>query len=246
MSLLKTRLYRMALGRDAQVPSGQVTVSSRDLWHYLWRRGARTWLRGLWWRTRFKSCGGRLFVGRRVDIMFPWYISLGRNVYLGDGCYVNGLSRQGVIIGNNVRIREGVWIQATSTLDNPGIGLWIDDDVYIAPRCVLGAGGGIRIGRNVMLGGHLLAEDHAFSDPERPIYDQGVKRGGIVIGNDVWIGTNAIVLDGVEVGDGAIIGAGAVVTRDVPPLAIAVGNPARVVATRGATSASAIPQPSAG
>jgi acetyltransferase-like isoleucine patch superfamily enzyme len=244
MSRLKTRLYRLALGRNAQVPPGPVAIPLRDLAHYLWKRGGATWIRGLLWRMRFKACGGRLFVGRRADILFPWYISLGRNVYLGHDLYLNGLSVEGVWIGNNVRIREHAWIQVTSTLDNPGKGLWIADDVYIAPRCIIGAGGGVRIGRNVMLGGHLLAEDHAFSDPDRPIYDQGVRRHGIVLGNDVWIGTNAIVLDGVEIGDGAIVGAGAVVTRDVPPRAIAVGNPARVIATRGGPTASA-PDPSA-
>ncbi len=48
------------------------------------------------------------------------------------------------------------------------------------------------------------------------------------VGNDVWIGCNSVILSGVTVGDGAVIGAGAVVTKDVPPYAIAYGNPARV------------------
>lgn len=52
------------------------------------------------------------------------------------------------------------------------------------------------------------------------------------IGNDVWIGCNVVVLAGVSVGDGAVIGAGAVVTKDVPPYAVAVGNPAKVIKYR--------------
>jgi len=52
------------------------------------------------------------------------------------------------------------------------------------------------------------------------------------IGNDVWIGTRVILLPGVNVGDGAIIGAGAVVTKDVEPYAIVGGNPAHVIGTR--------------
>jgi acetyltransferase-like isoleucine patch superfamily enzyme len=57
-------------------------------------------------------------------------------------------------------------------------------------------------------------------------------RGNIVIGSDVWIGINAIILDGVSIGDGAVVGAGAIVTRDIPPYSIAAGNPARVVRKR--------------
>ena len=58
------------------------------------------------------------------------------------------------------------------------------------------------------------------------------KRNFIVIGNDVWIGVNAIIFPGVGIGDGAIVGAGAIVTHDVPPYAIAVGAPARVIKYR--------------
>ncbi len=54
----------------------------------------------------------------------------------------------------------------------------------------------------------------------------------VVIGNDVWIGRSAIVLPGVEVGNGAVVGAGAVVTKSVPPYGIVVGNPARLIRCR--------------
>ena len=57
-------------------------------------------------------------------------------------------------------------------------------------------------------------------------------RGPVCIGNDVWIGTRAVILSGVEVGDGAIVGAGAVVTSDIPAYSVAVGAPARVVKHR--------------
>lgn len=57
-------------------------------------------------------------------------------------------------------------------------------------------------------------------------------KGPVTIGNDVWIGTRAVILSGVTIGDGAVIGAGSVVTRDVPPFAVAVGVPAVVVRSR--------------
>jgi acetyltransferase-like isoleucine patch superfamily enzyme len=59
-----------------------------------------------------------------------------------------------------------------------------------------------------------------------------VSRGAVEIGHDVWIGQNALILSGVNIGTGAVIGAGSVVTKDVPPYAIAVGNPARVIQYR--------------
>jgi virginiamycin A acetyltransferase len=57
-------------------------------------------------------------------------------------------------------------------------------------------------------------------------------RGDTVIGNDVWIGMDAVILPGVTIGDGAIVGAKAVVTHDVAPYAIVAGNPAKVIKTR--------------
>jgi acetyltransferase-like isoleucine patch superfamily enzyme len=57
-------------------------------------------------------------------------------------------------------------------------------------------------------------------------------KGDVRIGNDVWIGMGALILSGVTIGDGAVIAARAVVSRDVPPYAIAAGNPARIVRMR--------------
>jgi acetyltransferase-like isoleucine patch superfamily enzyme len=57
-------------------------------------------------------------------------------------------------------------------------------------------------------------------------------KGKVVIGNDVWIGSRAIILSNLQIGDGAVIGAGAIVTKDVPPYAIVAGNPARLIRYR--------------
>lgn len=233
MSDLKDAAYRRALGRSVTLAK-PLAVTWPELLGFLWRRGGPARLRGALRSWRLGSCGGRLFVGARVQLLFPRHIHAGRNVFIGDDSYVSGLSQNGVRLGNDVRIREGAWVQATSTLDQPGVGLSIGDGTYIGPRVILGAGGGIRIGRNVTFGAavHLLAENHAFDDASRPIQTQGVTRAGIVVDDDVWIGNAAILLDGVTIGKGAVIGAGSVVTHDVPPGGVAVGNPARVIRQR--------------
>jgi len=71
-----------------------------------------------------------------------------------------------------------------------------------------------------------------LKDTDRRGLVHGISRGDIIIGNDVWIGTNAIVLSGIKISDGAIIGAGAVVTKNIPPYAVAVGVPAKVMKNR--------------
>jgi acetyltransferase-like isoleucine patch superfamily enzyme len=234
MADAKRRFYEKVTGRKT-AGGGRIDLSWGDLLAFLWQSGGRARLRGLWCAWRLGACGGRLFVGRRARLAFPRHLRVGRNVFIGDDSYVSAYAREGIRLGDNVRIREGAWIQATSRLDQPGVGLTVGSDTYIGPRSLLGAGGGITIGRGVTFGAgvQLLAENHEFRDPAKTVQEQGVTRFGITVEDDVWIGNNAIVLDGVRIGRGAVIGAAAVVTRDVPPMAVAVGNPARTIGSRG-------------
>ncbi|MCF0195245.1 MAG: CatB-related O-acetyltransferase [Bacteroidaceae bacterium] len=89
----------------------------------------------------------------------------------------------------------------------------------------------------------LLGGNHGRSVATFPFYkehgvaewngiNEDVCRGDIQIGNDVWIGYGALILSGVTIGDGAIIGGGSVVSKDIPPYAIAVGSPIRVIKYR--------------
>ena len=93
----------------------------------------------------------------------------------------------------------------------------------------------ITLGHDVLMGPDvvMMSSGHAFHRLDIPINQQGaLPRRPIVIGNDVWIGTRVIILPGIQVGDHAIIGAGSVVTKNVPPLAIVAGNPAKVIRFR--------------
>jgi acetyltransferase-like isoleucine patch superfamily enzyme len=106
---------------------------------------------------------------------------------------------------------------------------------YIGCNAVLGAGGGgIQIGKNVLIGQgvSIHSENHNFKDAHQLIREQGISHKGVVIGDDVWIGSKSVILDGVTIGTGAVIGAGSVVTRSIPAYSLAVGVPAKVIGTR--------------
>ncbi|MFF5011693.1 acyltransferase [Streptomyces sp. NPDC001165] len=110
-------------------------------------------------------------------------------------------------IGTEVFINRGVNITAPAPVT-------LGDHSLIGPYTVINSG------------------NHRFSDAQRRIRDQGHDIAPITIGSDAWLGAHVTVLAGVRIGEGAVVGAGAVVTRDVPAHAVAVGVPARVVAHR--------------
>ncbi len=117
----------------------------------------------------------------------------------------------------------------------------VGDDVSLGQRPSLIASiSFITIGNKVMFGPEVvvLGGNHRYTDIGRYMKDiKNNEKGpeddkGVFIGDDVWIGARAIILDGVNVGRGAIIAAGAVVNKDVPPYAISGGVPARVLKFR--------------
>lgn len=112
----------------------------------------------------------------------------------------------------------------------------LGNNTNIGSRCQLRAGpshGQIIIGDYGLLGPEvaIIASQYRFNDGE-PVTKQLMDEADVCVGRDVWIGTKAIIMPGVTIGDGAIIGAGAVVTHSIPARAIAVGAPARIIAAR--------------
>ena len=108
-----------------------------------------------------------------------------------------------------------------------GKNIEIGENVFINFDCIFMDRGGIKIGDNVFIAPrvNLITENHGLNSNAR----RNLISKEIVIKNNVWIGTSATILQGVTIGENAIVGAGAVVTKDVPPNVIVVGNPARVI-----------------
>ena len=142
---------------------------------------------------------------------FNWFrVSLlKRNITIGKKTLVQTGFRFGlkhkIIIGKECRINENVYIQSAI----------IGDYVLIAPNVA------------------ILASSHVYKDKSIPIiYQSETIINPVIIEDNVWIGRNVIIMPGIRIGKGAIIGAGAVVTKDVPPEAIAGGVPAKVLKYR--------------
>jgi acetyltransferase-like isoleucine patch superfamily enzyme len=116
----------------------------------------------------------------------------------------------------------------------PQAGITIGKNCFIGEFNVVRGQGGVRIGDGVYTGPmvQIVAVNHVYLDPTRPIREQGITARGIIIEDDVWIGAGATVVVGVTIGQGSIIGAGAVVTSDIPPYSIAVGTPAKPIKDR--------------
>lgn len=126
-------------------------------------------------------------------------------------------------IAPTAAIHCGCWVS--------GFQLSVGDHSVINRNCRLDARGGLSIGANVSISPecYVITASH---DPHSPSFEGSSKPTTVVIEDYAWLGVRAIVLPGVTIGHGAIVGAGAVVSRNVPPMAIVAGNPARVIGQR--------------
>ena len=160
---------------------------------------------------------------------------------LGDGCRV-GPSAWCANDGARERISLGARVVCRGILRCETFGdgtISIGDDVYVGDDCIVSCAAGVEIGAGTLLGHGVQIFDnnsHPLGPEERAADWAAIRGGGgraeieaapVSIGARAWIGFGAFVLKGVTVGDGAIVGAGSVVTGDVAPGAVVVGNPAR-------------------
>lgn len=165
-----------------------------------------------------------------VRLRFASHIRLGRGVYIDDGVYLHACP-QGIEIGEGTFIMHHAELHVYNFRNIPHSGIRIGRNCLVSEFNVLRGQGGITIGDNVYTAPlvQMLAVNHVYDDPTRPITEQGITAEGIVVEDNAWIGAGAVILDGVRVGKGAVVGAGTVVTRDVQPHTIVAGVPARLV-----------------
>ena len=191
--------------------------------------------RGALLRARLGASGGLVFCDRHVRVLHARHVRAGRDLDLEEGCFVNGLSRRGVIFGDRCTVGRGAVVAPTGLLGGePGEGLRVGDRSNLGAWAYVGCSGFVSIGSDVLMGPRvsLLAEDHNLGSLDEPIKAQGVTRKPITVEDDVWLGAGSTVVGGVTVGRGSVVAAGAVVTADVEPYSVVAGVPARLVRSR--------------
>jgi acetyltransferase-like isoleucine patch superfamily enzyme len=181
---------------------------------------------------------GTAAIEKGVRLRFASLIRLGRQVYLDQGVYLHACPA-GIVIGDRSLVMHGSILHVYNFRGLPHAFIRIGKDVLIGEMNVLRGQGGITIGDRVYTSPlvQILAINHVYDDPARPLIDQGITAEGIVIDDDAWIGAGAIITDGVRIGKGAVVAAGAVVTADVPPHTVVGGVPARILREIDGTTA---------
>lgn len=146
------------------------------------------------------------WLGNGVRIDNPWKVKLGRSVFIDKGTIIEAR------VGN----------------------VAIGDKVYIGCYSVIMGNGIVNIGSNVLIGAHcvITSSNHKYELCDKIIWEQGMLKEKVSIGDDVWLGANVKVMPGVSVGSGAVVGAGSVITEDIPSYAVVVGVPGRVIKFR--------------
>lgn len=176
-----------------------------------------------------RQMGRGTVFGRGVVLRCPGRIELGDHVLLDDHVVLDakGAGSQ-VTIGHQVLIGRNCILSCNEAI------IQIGNCVSIGPLVVLLCKSHLRIGSHVQIGAgaKFLVGSHDSDDPDIPITQQRRTSQGVTLGDNVWIGAAATILDGVTVGNGSIVGAGSVVNRDVPPDSVVLGNPARVIQNR--------------
>lgn len=192
----------------------------------------------IYWFNKLNNILFKLSLKIFHKVKINWFVKIknNKNIIIGDnsrilsGCHLIA-SRGRISIGNNVHLNRGNILYAERKNSSISIGNGTEvNDMTGMYSC-----GKIVIGENTLIGPgvKLIAYNHAFSDSEKNIKDQGLVPGDIHIGNNCWIGANAVILAGVTIGDGAIVAAGAVVVNDVESHVIVGGVPASLIKKRG-------------
>jgi acetyltransferase-like isoleucine patch superfamily enzyme len=175
--------------------------------------------------------GRNSVLGSHLTLRCPQKIRLGARNFIDDYAVLDAKGTNAeILLGDSVLVGRNTILSCSSSL------IHIGEDVSIGPCCFIRAGlGNIKLGSYITIGSHtvIITGSPGYNRLDIPMKQQVGSGKGITIGDDVWIGVGARIVDGVSIGNGCVIGAGAVVIKDVPEYAIVAGVPAKVIGNRG-------------
>ncbi len=170
----------------------------------------------LYWRSKFLLTRQNVTIGKNCRLSFRAQI----------------IPRKGkIIIGDRCKVMHG------AILDTFNGSIILGTNVSLNYFSILYGHGGLTVGSNTRIAAHsvIIPANHIFESKDTPIYLQGETRKGITIGEDVWLATGVVVLDGCTIKNHCVIGANSTVTKDTVEAGVYVGSPAKKVKQRGRT-----------
>jgi len=189
-------------------------------------------LRRIFYPLIIKKVGKGVAFGHHITLRHPHRITIGDNSFVDDYAVLDAKTEEdlGISISGNVIVGRN------TILSCKGGTIWLDEYANVSSNCTLLSETKIYIGKYAFLAGHcylVAGGNHSFDRIDIPIMHQpSMAKGGIIVGDDCWLGASTVLLDGVSLGKGCVIGAGAVVTKSLSSYSVAVGIPARMVRDR--------------
>ncbi len=174
--------------------------------------------------------GRNVSFGQGIVLRHPWKIRIGDDVVVDDYVLLDakGEANGGIDIGNGVFLGRGTILSCKNG------DIVLGDHVNIGFQSEIFSGSSVRVGRYGLFAAYtyLVGGGHEFARADVPVIEQARSSKGIALGENVWLGAGAKVLDGVTIGSNVVVGAGALVTDDLPDGVVAAGMPAKVLRSR--------------
>jgi acetyltransferase-like isoleucine patch superfamily enzyme len=179
------------------------------------------WLRRTFYPWLLGSVGRDVVFGRGVTLRHPHKISIGDGAVIDDYAVLDakGEANRGISLGRNVLIGRHTILSCKEG------SIRLGDYCNVSANCMILSETEVRLGRYCFLAGNcylVAGGNHSFDQVSVPImFQPSYSKGGIRVGEDVWLGAGVIVLDGVEIGRGSVVGAGSVISASLPEYSFA-------------------------
>lgn len=174
---------------------------------------------------------GIFFMGNGSVISGRNKINFNLSATIGSRVKISSIGSPGYEFGKNFSIRDFSIIDSYGSIKKESGRLKIGNNVGISEYCYIGIRGNLYIGNDVIIGPgvKIFTENHSVEISNIPFRMQNEVRKDVIIGNNVWIGANAVILPGVIVHDNSVIAAGSIVSKNVEKSTIVGGVPAKLI-----------------